>query len=489
MEEEVTLPVATSGTVSDNNEDQVEELDAVLPIRYKQDDLLRQKDQEPTALKGVLKEEVANHDQALEPIRQQYQSDVQQLRKNMEKVSQDQLNLESERQKINHVVRNLQRKLEESREEINKWKEMFQKNKENLRKTKAEVFQLKLEKVEYEDELYEMKNRLSLVQSELIQEKQRLDEGLHQRDRELSALKGALKDEVSGRDQDLEQLREQFHQELCESKKEYDELMRELQQFQDQVKSLMQEKEWLEDSLYQRDWELSALKGALKDEVSGHDREAEKMHEKFNRELQQTKRDYEDLLKVKKKLEDDKADAEHMRQVIETTLQDTRDENDDLRRKISGLEAQVKELKMFCDDLQRAETCLKDRIGRVEAERKKMEESIGEGRYEANASSNNVSLDDLVDKKSTIKIESHSAVANISSYFIPVIMASKELNLTNCLYMRYLAKATARCPPASIDVDNASCVIYIAGRNFAPAQRNHRLAPAHYDLSYCGQSP
>ncbi|XP_073493444.1 cingulin isoform X1 [Phyllobates terribilis] len=385
-----------------------EELDAVLQIRYKQDDLLRQKDRELTALKGALKEEVASHDQELERVRQQYQSDVQKLRKNMENVSQDQLSLESERQKINQVVRNLQRELEESSEEINQWKEMFQKNKEDLRKTKEEVLQLKLEKEESEDELNEMKNRFSLVQSELnqvkkgsvdaeeaevtrkevqrfqeqvkqlMQEKQRLDEGLHQRDRELSALKGALKDEVSGRDQDLEQLREQFNRELRESKKEYDEHMRELQQFQDQVKPLMQEKELLEDSLYQRDRELSALKGALKDEVSGHDREAEKMREKFNRDLQQTKRDYEDLLKVKKKLEDDRADTDHMRQVIETTLQDTREENDDLRRKILGLEAQVKELKTFCDDLQRAETRLKDRIGRMEAERKKMEESLGE---------------------------------------------------------------------------------------------------------------
>ncbi|XP_073508967.1 cingulin-like [Phyllobates terribilis] len=419
MEEEVTLPVATSSTVSDNNEDQAEELDAILQTRYKQDDLPRQKGQEPTALNGALKEEVANHDQELEPVRQRYQSDLQQQRKNMENVSPDQLCLESERQKINQVGRNLQRELEESSEEINKWKEMFQKNKE-------EIFQLKLDKAECEDKLFEMKVRFSLVQLELyqvkkgsvdaeeaevsrkevqrcqeqvkqlMQEKQRLDEGLHQRDRELSASKGALQDVVSGRDQDLEQLREQFNRELCESK-EYGELMRELQQFQDQVKPLMQEKERLEDSLYQRDRELSALKEALKDEVSGQYREAEKIHGKFSRELQQTKRDYEDLLKVKDKLKDDKADAEHMRQVIETTLQDTRDENDDLHRKISGLEAQVKELQTFCDDLQRAETCLKDRIGRMEAELKKMEESIGEGRYEANASSSNASFDDSVD--------------------------------------------------------------------------------------------
>ncbi|KAG9469033.1 hypothetical protein GDO78_021334 [Eleutherodactylus coqui] len=310
---------------------------------------------------------------------------------------QDQLSLESERQKINQVVRNLQRELEESSEEIGHWKEMFQKNKEELRKAKEEVLQLKLEKEESEDELNEMKTRFSLVQSELEQvkkdsvrggeaevtkkelqrvqetvmqllpEKQGLEETLRQRDRELAALKGALKDEVSGRDHDTEQLRKQFSQEMQQSRKEYEEHMKELQKFQDQVKPLMQEKQRLEEILHQRDRELSALKGALKDEVSGHDREAEKLREQFNRDLQQTKRDNEELLKVKKKLEEEKADAERMRQMIENTLQEARDENDDLRRKILGLEAQVKELKTFCDDLQRAETRLKDRIGRMES--------------------------------------------------------------------------------------------------------------------------
>lgn len=385
-----------------------EELDAVLQIRYKQDELLRQKERELTALKGALKEEVANHDQEMERVRQQYQNDVQQLRKNMDNVSQDQLSLESERQKINQVVRNLQRELEESSEEITQWKEMFQKNKEELRRSKEDVLQLKLEKEEFEDELNEMKNRFSLVQSELgqvkkgsvdaeeaevakkelqrfqeqvkqlMQEKQRLEETVRQRDRELSALKGALKDEVSGRDHDLQQLREQFSQDLQQSKKEYEEHMRELQKFQDQVKPLMQEKQRLEETLHHRDRELSALKGALKDEVSGHDREAEKMREQFTREQQQMKKDYEELLKVMKKLDDEKTDGERMRQVMENNLQDAREENDDLRRKILGLEAQVKELKTFCDDLQRAETRLKDKISRIETERKRMEESLEE---------------------------------------------------------------------------------------------------------------
>ncbi|XP_073420729.1 cingulin isoform X2 [Dendrobates tinctorius] len=412
MRLEASHPKTSTQRLEIQLEESVEECRKLKELLEKKKNELNSMSQELIEVR-MSKEQVETKLRSLEGKFQDAKEEVNQMRLkgatgDKHSLLKDQLSLESERQKINQVVRNLQRELEESSEEINQWKEMFQKNKEDLRKTKEEVLQLKLEKEESEDELNEMKNRFSIVQGELnqvrkgsvdveeaevtrkelqrfqeqvkqlMQEKQRLDETLHQRDRELSALKGALKEEVSGHDQDVEQLREQFNRELHESKKEYDEHMRELQQFQDQVKPLMQEREQLEDSLYQRDRELSALKKALKEEASSHDREAEKMCEKFNRDLQQTKRDYEDLLKVKKKLEDEKADAEHMRQVIETTLQDTREENDDLRRKILGLEAQVKELKTFCDDLQRAETRLKDRMGRMESERKKMEESLGE---------------------------------------------------------------------------------------------------------------
>ncbi|KAM4691038.1 cingulin isoform 2-T2 [Rhinophrynus dorsalis] len=320
----------------------------------------------------------------------------------------DQLSLESERQKINQVVRNLQRELEESSEEINQWKDMFQKNKEELRSAKQELLQVKLEKEEFEDELKEMRDRFSLMQTELDQvkkssvdpgetesvrkelqrvqdqlkqlslEKQKHEESLHQRERELFAVKGALKEEVSGRDRQTEKLKEQFQKEAVQSKREYEELVKELQRVEDQLKQLSLEKQRVEDSLHQRERELSAVKGALKDEVSGHDRETEKLREKFQKETVQIRRDYDDLVKINKKLESEKAESERVRQMIENTLHESREENDDLRRKILGLEAQLKELKTFCDDLQRAESRLKDKIGKLEAERKQMEDTLGE---------------------------------------------------------------------------------------------------------------
>ncbi|KAM8921104.1 cingulin isoform 1-T1 [Pelodytes ibericus] len=341
--EEVSLLQTKAGVSGDKHallkelHETQDELDEVLQIRQKQEEMLKQRERELTALKGALKEEVANHDKELDRVRQQCQNDMQQLRKNMDNVSQDQLSLESERQKINQVVRNLQRELEESSEDITQWKEMFQKNKEELRSAKQELLQLKLEKEEFEDELNEMKDRLSLLQSDLEQAK-----------------KGSV------------------------DAGEVESIRKDLQRAQNQMKQIALEKQRQEDDLHQRERELSALKGALKEEVSDHDRETETLREQFQKENQKVRKDYEDLLKTKKKLESEKAESERLRQVIELTLQESREENDDLRRKILSLEAQLKETKTFCDDLQRAENRLKDKISRLEVDRKQMEETLGE---------------------------------------------------------------------------------------------------------------
>lgn len=65
-----------------------EDLEEILVAKQKQEDQLRQRERELTALKGALKEEVSSHDKELDRVRQQYQQDMEQLRRNMEDVSQ-----------------------------------------------------------------------------------------------------------------------------------------------------------------------------------------------------------------------------------------------------------------------------------------------------------------------------------------------------------------------------------------------------------------
>lgn len=65
-----------------------EELEEALSSRQRLEEHLRQRERELTALKGALKEEVANHDRELERVRLQCHSDMEQLRRSVEDISQ-----------------------------------------------------------------------------------------------------------------------------------------------------------------------------------------------------------------------------------------------------------------------------------------------------------------------------------------------------------------------------------------------------------------
>ncbi|XP_034612314.1 cingulin isoform X2 [Trachemys scripta elegans] len=314
-----------------------EELEEILNAKQKQEEHLRQRERELTALKGALKEEVANHDKELDRVTQQYQSDMDQLRRNMEDVSQDQASLEIERQKINSIVRNLQKELEESNEETGHWREMFQKNKEELRSTKQELMQVKQEREEFEEELRELRERFSAMRVEV--------------------------DQVRNSTVDAGQA---------------EALKKELRQAQEELRELASEKQAQDKLVHQRERELATLKGALQEEVASRDTEVEQLKQQFQKNLQQLRKDYDEAAKVKVAVESEKEATEQMRKAVESALRETQEENDDLRRKILGLEMQVKEYRHFSENWEGSEARLREKIGKLEADRRQMEESLEE---------------------------------------------------------------------------------------------------------------
>uniref|UniRef100_A0A671NYR3 Cingulin n=1 Tax=Sinocyclocheilus anshuiensis TaxID=1608454 RepID=A0A671NYR3_9TELE len=115
------------------------ELAEAAALCQKQEDILRQRERELTALKGALKDEVSTHDKEIEALREQYSQDMERLRASMEQVSQSQASIEAERHRVNSTVRSLQQQLEESRDEGHHWREQFQSSREELRNTKQET--------------------------------------------------------------------------------------------------------------------------------------------------------------------------------------------------------------------------------------------------------------------------------------------------------------------------------------------------------------
>lgn len=57
-------------------------------LRRRQEEVLRQRERELTALKGALKEEVECHDREMEALREQYSQDMDNLRTTMEQFTQ-----------------------------------------------------------------------------------------------------------------------------------------------------------------------------------------------------------------------------------------------------------------------------------------------------------------------------------------------------------------------------------------------------------------
>ncbi|NXE16201.1 CING protein, partial [Lophotis ruficrista] len=307
-----------------------EELEEALSCRQRQEEQLRLRERELTALKGALKEEVASHDKELDRLRQQYQSDVTQLRRSVEHVSQDQANLESEKQKISAVVRNLQRELEESAEETGHWRDMFQKNKDELRNAKQELLQVKLEREEFEEELRELRECLAAAR------------------------------------EDAEQARSS-----AQDPTELEALRKELREAQRQLAA---EKQSREELLRQRERELAALRGSMREEASSRDGELER----FRRDLQQLREERDEAAKAKASLESAREAAEEARKTVESSLRELQEQNDDLRRKILGMETRLAEYERLGENWEGSQARLREKVTKLEAERQQMEESLGD---------------------------------------------------------------------------------------------------------------
>ncbi|XP_041099023.1 cingulin [Polyodon spathula] len=322
-----------SSAVKEALEADVMELRAALAelcaAKQKQDELLHQRERELTALKGALKDEVASHDSEMDRLRQQYQSDMEQLRSNVLEVSQTQLDVEAERQKVNATVRTLQRQLEESSDESSHWRELLQKSKEELRSTKQELLQARAEKEEFEEELQEIRARFSSMQVEV--------------------------DSVRSTAAQTEQA---------------ERLAKELQRCRVELQQALSQREQQGEALAQRDRELAALRGALQEQGSKHQEELETLQQSLQREREQGKRS-----------RDEEAQDRVSQQVVrslEARLAEAGEESTLLRRRVAAMELQVTESQHTMEELEAVECRLRDRLNHAEAERRRLESSLSE---------------------------------------------------------------------------------------------------------------
>ncbi|XP_062867283.1 cingulin isoform X2 [Trichomycterus rosablanca] len=203
------------------------ELAETIMLKQKVEETLHMRERELTALKGVLKDEVAVHDRDMEALREEYSQNMQALQKSMEHVSQSQLEIEDERQKVNATILVLEEELDSYKEQSEHWSEQ-------MTSVKQELLQAQQEKKALEEKLLSLKKQTcetdsqSLNQTDVKQAQVQLEQlkaELVKKQEELQAVKKTSQITENELKAEIDTLREQ-------SKKDQEELAKMLEKKQ-----------------------------------------------------------------------------------------------------------------------------------------------------------------------------------------------------------------------------------------------------------------
>ncbi|KAG8144793.1 hypothetical protein E2320_013219 [Naja naja] len=168
--------------------------------------------------------------------------EVSELQRKLDLEFKNQQNFKAERQTMEAELQKLRQQLEENREEKDTLRRQLKERENDLRENLEELFQVKMEREQHQREIRDLQDQLSEMHDELdstkhtegsekeqlteelMQLKQELQEllvlhdqqekTLKKRERELTALKGVLKEEMASQDREMGHLKEQHVREL-----------------------------------------------------------------------------------------------------------------------------------------------------------------------------------------------------------------------------------------------------------------------------------
>lgn len=230
----------------------------------------------------------------------------------------------------------LQQELDRSADECKRLREKLAKTEAELQTTVEELFQVKMEREQYQTEIRDLQDQLSEMHDEL------------------DSAKKSTADE------------------------EKDIIMADMMQLKLEMQEVLLAKEEQEELLRRRERELTALKGALKEEVAAHDQEVDKMREQYEKEISRLQTSLEEAKQSSVAVVREKAEVEAARGAAEGQAGRLTQEADRLRRRAQELENEVAKLNRIIDEAKLQESRLGDKVGRLEREKKHLEESLAE---------------------------------------------------------------------------------------------------------------
>uniref|UniRef100_A0A8C0GKD3 Cingulin like 1 n=1 Tax=Chelonoidis abingdonii TaxID=106734 RepID=A0A8C0GKD3_CHEAB len=235
----------------------------------------------------------------------------------------NQQNVKEERDTTRATLKDLQQQLDKSVQEKDALKKHLGESEKELRQNLEELFQVKMEREQHQTEIRDLEDQLSEMHDELDNAKHAVD-----------------------------------------GEKEV--LIEELMQMKQDLQEIFMTKEQQEEILRKRERELTALKGALKEEVSNHDLEIDKLKEQHDKELQNLREALEEARKNAVALASERNTAEKMQSSAENRVKELGEQNEQLKRTIKELEDKIKELHQQIDNMKGEEDTMKEKIERYE---------------------------------------------------------------------------------------------------------------------------
>ncbi|KAI4540514.1 hypothetical protein MG293_009555 [Ovis ammon polii] len=266
-------------------------------------------------------------------------TEVAELQTQLQLEVKNQQNIKEERDRMKADLEVLQSQHDSKVEESTVLQRRLEESEGALRRHLEELFQVKMEREQHQTEIRDLQDQLSEMHDELDSAKQ-------SEDRE----KGALIEELLQAKQDLQHL--------------------------------LIAKEEQEDLLRKRERELAALKGALKEEVSSHDREMDKLKEQYDAELLALRESVEEATKNVEVLASRSSTAEQTQVGAEMRVKALQEENEKLRGSVEELERTVARLQRQLADLQDDEAKAKETLKKCEGETRQLEEALLHARKE-----------------------------------------------------------------------------------------------------------
>lgn len=266
-------------------------------------------------------------------------SEVAELQRQLQLEVKNQQNIQEERERLRADLEELQSQLDRRAEDSATLQQRLEDSEAELQKSLEELFQVKMEREQHQTEIRDLQDQLSEMHDELDNAKQA-------EDREKAAL----------------------IEELLQAKRD--------------LHDLLIAKEELEDLLRKRERELTALKGALKEEVSSHDQEMDRLKEQYDSELQALRESVEEATKNVEVLARRSSASEQSQVGAEMREKALKEEREKLQGRAEELEHRVAELQAQLEDGRGGEAHTEEALQKYAGEVRQLQEALVHARKE-----------------------------------------------------------------------------------------------------------